>query len=199
MFVGIMNSLIEQLLVDIIKHNLSLDNERVFIGNQNKKLPPDNNLFVIVTTLSEQPFGVNSSMISKIVAPDVTATMWERQEVLSKATVQIDLLSRNTDALTRRWEIVAALQSFYAQQKMEENSCKIARIPSSFVNASAAEGGSNINRFAITISALIWNRKDIALPTYDYYDSFTQRVDDEKSIGTANGIIEFTIDANGIT
>jgi hypothetical protein len=194
-----MNSLIEQIIIDILKNQLSLTDSRLFIGSQNYKIPPDNNLFIVATTISEQVYSSQSSLISKIVSPAVTESFWNRQEVCSKAMVQIDILSRNTDALTRRWEVVSALQSFYAQQQMEANNCKIARIPSSFVNASGAEGGSNINRFAITVAALIWNIKDVAMPTYDYYDSFRQRVDDEKTIGTANGIIQFKIDSNGIS
>ena len=194
-----MNSLIEQVIIGILKNQLSLTDSRLFIGNQNYKIPPDNNLFLVVTAMSEQVYSSQVSLIEKIVPPAITASTWERQELCTKALVQIDVLSRNTDALTRRWEVVTALQSFYAQQQMEANNCKIARIPSSFVNASGVEGGSNINRFAITIAALIWNRKDIALPTYDYYDSFRQRVDSETSVGTANGIIQFKIDSNGIS
>ena len=95
----------------------------------------------------------------------------------------------------RNWQVVAAMQSFYSQQQQELNNFKIFRIPQSFLNTSSAEGGSNINRFSITVPCFVWYRKDTILnsPLGDYYDDFTTRVDDEQTIGTDTPIAEFEI------
>jgi len=215
-----MNKTPEQILVDILKTEMSLDVSRVFVGNQNLKLPADNNIFVVVAMLHEKVLGSVNSTFEKVIASNLTDNsdnpiidnagnnitveaglnaFFERQEVVTRADIQIDILSRNDDARLRRWEIIAALGSIYSQQKQEENSFKIFRLPNSFVNSSQAEGGSNINRFSITIPTLSWYRKDKLVTGYDYFNNFTQRVDDEQTIGTLKGIIEFTIDENGVS
>ena len=45
----------------------------------------------------------------------------------------------------------------------------------------------------------MWYKKETVLnEEYDYYDDFTQRVDDAKTIGEAEGLIEFEIKGDEI-
>jgi hypothetical protein len=46
----------------------------------------------------------------------------------------------------------------------------------------------------------VWYRKDrlLASPLGDYYDDFTQRVDDAKTIGTSEPVFAFEINSGGI-
>lgn len=124
----------------------------------------------------------------------------EVSEVQVKEMVQIDFLSRSNDGIFRNWEVVAALQSFYAQQQMEANNFKIFRIPQNWINTSSAEGGSIINRYTITFPVFVWYRKQKVLTTDggDYYDDFHQRVDNDRTIGTPTPMIEFEINQEGI-
>ena len=128
----------------------------------------------------------NSDPVTITITSVQTPT--EIQQVQMSENIQIDIQSRNNDARTRRWEIIAALQSIYAKQKMEENSFKIFRIPRSFVNSGMSDGGSVLNRFSIVINCYTWYNKTKNIT--EYYDDFNTRVDDESTITEAVGAIE---------
>lgn len=185
-----MNLLAEQIIVDVLAKQLSLATDRVFVRDQNLKLKPDDGIYIVVGMVGEQPIGVANSIET------TESTIKEVQQVVTQEMVQIDILSRSNAAILRRWEIFAALSSVYCVQKQEENAFKIFKIPSSFANTSGTEGGSNLNKFSITVACHVWYRKENILSAakkYDYYDDFNTRVDDEKTIGTPHGIIEFEI------
>lgn len=186
-------ALAEQIIVDIIRSELGLADNNVWIRDQNKKINIDNDLYVVVGMVDSKIIGNNNT-----ISPTPTG-MIELQQVTMRDNIQIDIFSRSTDAITRRAEVLAALKSFYSTQKQEENDFKIFAIPTTFVNASGVEGGSNINRFTIIIATHTFFRKEKVLSSDDgdYYDSFDTRVDDEKTIGEVNGLIEFTIVPEG--
>lgn len=124
-------------------------------------------------------------------------TMVQISEVQTQEMIQIEVLSRSNDALTRNWEVIAAIKSIYAQQMQEVNNFSIARLPLSFLNTSSAEGGSDLNRYTLTFPAFVWYTKAKVLVNNggDYYDDFSARVDDEKTIATTVS----NYDANGET
>lgn len=197
-----MNSLAEQIIVDILSSQMELDDQHVWVRSQNKKIPPTDGLFIVVGMVDSQVLSVTKyEEPTTIPQPDPTPdiqTLTEKITAVTRDNIQIDILSRNNDALTRRWEVMTALASTYSVQKQEEHNFKIFRVPTMFVNASEAEGGSNINRFSMTIACHVWYRKDTLLSQGDIYTSFDTRVDDEQSIGEPEGIIEFTIDENTV-
>jgi len=186
------NLLAEQIIANVIANQLALDSDRVLVRDQSFKLKPDDGLYVIVGMVGEQALSVVNSTETG------TTYIKEIQQVVTQEMVQIDILSRSNEAILRRWEIFAALSSVYCQQKQEENAFKIFKIPSSFINTSGTEGGSNLNKFSITVACHVWYRKENTLGTGDYYDDFNTRVDDEKTIGTAHGAIEFEIKGDSI-
>ena len=94
--------------------------------------------------------------------------------------IQIDISSRNNDARLRRHEVFMALNSYYSQQKQEDNSCKIFNIPRSFHNTSAAEGGTTIYRYTITFMVQYLRRYSHVISSNDYYDTFSTSVDVEE-------------------
>lgn len=195
-----MNSLAEQIIVQILVNQMALDDQTCWVRDQNKKIPNGDGLFIVVGMVDSQVLSVGREEVSGEIPQPSPApalqTLTETMTVITRDNIQIDIMSRDNQALLRRWEILAALQSTYAVQQMEENDFRIFRQPMNFVNASAAEGGSTLNRFSMTIPCNVWYRKESVSPTYDFYNSFDTRVDDEQSIGTADGIIEFTIDEN---
>lgn len=184
-----MDSLTEQLIVNILAEEMQLSAGQIWIRYQNRAIPPTPGLFVVVGMVDSQIMGNTTSLTFENSLPH------QISEVMARETIQIDIMSRDSTALTRRAEVVMALQSFYAQQQMELNNFKIARIPQSFLNTSDAEGGSNLNRYSISVPCIVWYRKDVKLasPLGDYYDDFITRVDDEITIGTVNPLIEFEI------
>lgn len=194
------NTVTESIIKNIIQTQMGLDPSRVWLRSQNLVVPNDQNLYVVVGMVDSKPYGSSLEVVYTPI-PDTDPVQYTAAEVQKVATaehIQIDIASRNTDALFRRNEIIMALRSIYAQQQMEASEFKISRLPVSFVNASGPEGGSNLNRFVVTIVCnalyIITNN----LPQYDYYDDFNTRADDEKTIGTDTPLFEFEIKNNEI-
>lgn len=173
----------------LLKQEMELADDSIWLSNQNRKIPNDDRLYISVGMIDSQVIGNTNS-----TAPTVGG-MSETQQIVMRENIQIDIFSRSNDAEFRRWEVVAALKSIYAQQLQEENEFRIFQIPTSFINSSSAEGGSNINRFSVIVATHVWYKKNkvLATPSGDYFDEFGARVDDAKSIETDTGIIELTL------
>lgn len=186
--------LTEQVILNIIRHNMGLTEDQTWIRDTNTTVPNDTRLYVVAGLVDAKPI----SSESVFIPPDTTdgcEDASESQQYIVCENIQIDIFSRDPVMLARRWEIVGALSSIYSQQKQEEFSFKLFRLPKNFVNTSGVEGGSNIIRYTATFAANVWYKKEKVLQSpYDYFDTFTTRVDDQVSIGTPTGIIEFTID-----
>lgn len=186
------NSLAEQIIIDILQERMILSDGQIWVRSQDRKIPSDTKLYVIVGMVSTQVNSAQTYMEERII--ETLTKQVEVNRVQTLENIQIDILSRSNDAITRRWEIIAALKSIYAQQKQEANYFKICREPISFLDTSSAEGSSQLNRFTLTIPCFVWYKKETVLnEEYDYYDKFTQRVDDAKTISEDNGLIEFSI------
>jgi hypothetical protein len=189
------NKLTEQLLLNIIGHEMVLSADQLVVLNQNYKVPPDARIYVAAGAINVQPFASRTNMISVMPpAPEPQVLQQvEENTVQQRETIQIDIFGRGNDCLTRRWEIVAALKSIYSQQQQELYQFKIGTIPTGFTDSALAEGGSQLNRYSITVACLVWYKKSKPLSPDDgsYYDDFHTRVDNEKTIGTPTGLIEF--------
>ena len=191
------NTLAEQVIIDILKERMNLLDDQIWVRSQNRKIPADTKLYIIVGMVSTSVNSSQTYIEERII--ETRTKQVEINRVQTLENIQIDILSRSNDAITRRWEIIAALKSIYAQQKQEYNYFKICREPASFLDTSSAEGSSQLNRFTITIPCFVWYKKETILnEEYDYYDDFTQRVDDAKTIGEAEGLIEFEIKGDEI-
>jgi len=184
-----MLSPVEGILVDIVKQEMALADTSIWIANQNKKIPNDDGLYVTVGMIDGRVLANNKTTIP------TSGGMSEIQKVVMLENIQIDILSKSNNAILRRYELLTSISSVYSQQQQEKFGFKIFKIPASFINASSAEGGSNLNRFSMVIPCHVWYNKMKAIPTIngDYYNDFTHRVDDAKSIETDTGIIEFEI------
>ena len=180
-------NLTEQNIIDILLSEMKLDKNQIWIGHQNYKIPDSKQMFIIVTMSDAKIIGNNNEVLP------TTAGMTQNQGVAAAEKIQIDIMSRSQEAIYRRWEILQALQSVFSEQQQEKLFFRIFSQPSSFINTSNAEGGSNINRFTIVITCHAWHSKQVVLGSGDYYDDFTTRVDDEETIGTDTPLIEFEI------
>lgn len=196
-----MSNLVEQVIVDILSKQLPLDDQRIWIREQTRSVPNDTGLYVVVGFVNSPTVISSVTDVIYVPQPDTDPVIYDVKEigqVIMREDIQVDVGSRDNSAVQRHWEIIAALHSIYCQQKQEENYFKIFRLPNSFANTSGPEGGSNLNRFSLVFSVQVMYRKENTLSGYDYYDDFKTRVDDEKSIGTEHGIIEFEIIGDSI-
>ena len=136
---------------------------------------------------------VNSNPVANASKLDISVTApIERQYLSSLQTMQIDVMSANTDARTKSHEVILALESIYSQMMQEKFQFKIHKNITGFNNVSEAEGESNLNRFALTITCFTWYYKTKQIT--DYYDKFNIRADDEKTISEIDGLLELDYD-----
>lgn len=186
----------EQILCDIIAESMGLGAaSEIWVRDQNRKIPADNGLYIIVGMVDSQALSSKMHMIQRVIVDPPATQQVEITEAQTADTIQIDVVSSSNAALLRRWEIIAALRSIYAAQQQEVYNFHIPRLPAQFVNTSIAEGGSQLNRFSLSFKCLVWYRKEKILTEDggEYYDDFTTRVDDALTIGEENGIFEFSI------
>lgn len=174
---------------EILIEEMMIDSQRIWVRDQNVVIPKDQNLFIVLGMIDSVTVSVTNTPVED------GSGLEEKLSIVMRENIQIDIFSRNIDALTRRWEIQAALRSVYSTQVQEENKFRIYAHSSSFVNTSETEGAERINKYSITIPVHVWYSKTKAISTIngDYYDKFSTRVDDSQTIGQPDGLFEFEI------
>lgn len=176
-----MQKSIEKILVDIIKHELNLPDNygktsngdvipSVIIYSQNIKLFNTDKMQVMVRTVDQRVWSNRNE------TKEINGVYTEVQDVNESRIMQIDVYSRNNDARDRFWEVSTALRSIYAEQQMDLYNFKIGTITNS-KNVSGIDGGSDINRFAITFNVLTHQHKEKPI---DYYDKFSLTASNEQ-------------------
>lgn len=157
---------IEEYIVDIIRKEMNLNQQNIWIHSQNRKIPPQSQeLYVTVGCVDFLPISSKSKF-----NPDNDT---EIQTVYGRASVQIDILSRSREARIRRAELLMALNSYYSKEVQDKHQFRIFELPQRFINTSSLEGGSEINRFSLIIRAMISEDK---VKTTSYYDTFNAEI-----------------------
>lgn len=153
-----------QLVCDIIKKFMDLNDDQVYLWDQKINIPKDSKLYVAVGVASCKPFGSTKSFDSSV---GLSAT----QYLNILARLDINILSRGPSARDRKEEIVLALSSIYAQQQMELNSFSVGKLPVGFVNLSQEDGAAIPYRFAISVNVqyAYWKSKQV-----EYFDDFSE-------------------------
>jgi hypothetical protein len=135
-----------ELVCDIVQTCMGLGAGQVYLYNQKYTIPTDSSLYVAIGVLSCKPFGNNRQYVSN------SGTLNETRSTNFQSTLSIEILSRSTQALTRKEELLLALGSTYAESQMELNSFFVAPLTSSFMNLSASEGPAILYRFNISVN-----------------------------------------------
>lgn len=157
---------IEEYIVDIIRTEMGLSQQNIWIHSQNRKIPPQSQeLYVTVGCVDFLPISSKSRYDSE--KDD------EIQTVYGRASVQVDILSRSLEARQRRAELLMALNSFYSKEVQDKKQFRIFELPQRFINTSSLEGGSEINRFSLIIRAMISQDK---VKSTEYYDTFNESI-----------------------
>lgn len=152
-----------ELVCDIIRKELGLDPDQVYIYDQKYDIPTDSRLYIPIGVLTPRPFANNKRY--EVIGGVLTAI----QSTNFASILNIEPLSRSTLALSRKEEIIMALMSDYSMQVQNAFSFYIAPITTSFVAINQEDGASIPYRFAmsITIQYAIEKKK---VP--DYFDKF---------------------------
>lgn len=153
------------LFCEIIQKELGLAADRVWIFDQKRKMPIDSGLFVIVHVTNLQPFGNNVKYDGSGSGLDAI------QSVNVKATLTLNIMSRSTEALIRKEEVLMAITSPYAESQMELNSFYIGRLPpgAQFVNLSELDGAAIPYRFNLSVNMHYFVKKTRAAAYFDQF------------------------------
>lgn len=151
-----------KIIADIISHEMNLPPERIFIYNDGRTLPKDNDLYIVLYVNRTPPYG------SKTEYVETEAGLVEVQTLNFQQTIMASAVSKSTEARQRAYEVQMAVNSTYAQQMQEKYGCHISRI-APVQDLSFLETTSRLNRFDTTIIVLSAIEKRQVV---DYYDQF---------------------------
>lgn len=150
------------LFCDILRTELGLAPDRVYLYNQKIEQPKDFGMYVVVSILHEKPFG--NVLKQAIGGAEAEAYV----SVIS--TIGVDIISRGPEARDRRFEVLIALASVYSQQQQEANGFSVGRVPLNFVNLSLLDGAAIPYRFHMDITITHSYAKRKAVPYFDAPD-----------------------------
>ncbi len=151
------------ILRDIIKTQLSLTDQDIWLFNQDFKIPQTSGLFIILESLNKITFANNNRFVENETEDGIN----EVQTINITEEISIDLFSKNRDAQTRQNEVMMAFNSYYGREQQELYHFKIAKINQPFLNISQVEGAGMLNRFRLSVSVLSWEERIAATPFYN--------------------------------
>lgn len=153
-----------ELFCDVIRRELELGTDQVYLWDQKINIPKDSRLYVAIGVSSAKPFG-STMRFSPGAGLDA------EQAVNMIAKLDVNILSRGPDARDRKEEVVLALGSVYAQQQQAANSFYIAPLSENFVNLSQEDGAAIPYRFTIPVTIQYVFRKTKSVPYFDDFDT----------------------------
>jgi len=151
-------------ICNLLKLQLDLDDKHVWIYNQKQKIPNEDGLFISVAFFSSKPFGVSS-----VCGDDEAGNFTETQSSNVQETYKIVLYSRDESAKARAWEAHLALTGVLSQQMQELYCFKFAQLPTDFTDTSAVEASARLFRQDITFNAI---RSRTKTRVINYFDKF---------------------------
>ena len=157
-----MNNSTLDIIKTILDNQMSMPTGRVWAYNGTQNLPQDNGLFIILSFMARNPY----SNISKYKSTE--EGLEEIQSVNLAEDVLISLISKNTDARDRVFEVPMALKSAYSQYVQDTNNIHISTI-GEVRDSSFLEATSRLNRWDVTCRVMRAYEKT---QNIDYYDKF---------------------------
>lgn len=134
------------LLCDILRNQLGLDSNHIYLWDQKIFQPTDDGLYIAVSVPMCKPFGNNISFDGS------GSSFNSNQSVNMYATVDVDIISRGPAARDRKEFVLMALQSTYSEQQQEANSFYISKLTHGFINLSQIDGAAIPYRFKISMA-----------------------------------------------
>lgn len=161
---------VEEYIVNIIRTEMGLSQQNIWIQSQNRKIPPQSKeLYCVVGVTNFKPISSKSRFLPE--------TQQEEQTMYGRCDVQVDLMSRSNEARVRRSELLMALNSYYSKNVQDGDCFRIFELPTMFINTSGLQGGSDINRFTLIIPTMI---SEVKVKETPYYDKFRMQIINEE-------------------
>jgi hypothetical protein len=152
----------------ILIHEMELEEDHVNIFNQRWKIPPYEDMFIVLQCLPSKTLSNRSTV-------KYNPTTGDYEEILdmnNQEKIVISIFSRNMDALLRKEEAIMSLCSVYSQQLQEANSFHIARI-APVEDLTMLEGAAQLYRYDIPVTILSWQQRT---KTVEYYNLIRTKV-----------------------
>jgi len=150
-----------QLVLDIVKKELGLADDQLFLWNQKVNVPNDKRLYIDLAVVSTKILGNTKSYSTDGIKQIQSTNIYDM--------ITLGITSKDVDALERRIEVLQALKSDYAQSQQEANSFSISNVSSSFVNLSRQEGNALLYAFGLSLTLSYFKKK---ITNINYYDTF---------------------------
>lgn len=151
-----------KIIADILSREMNIPEERIFIYNDGRPLPKDEEIYIVLYVTSRPPYGAKTSY------KDNDGILEEVQTLNVRENIIASIVSKDTTARTRSYEVLMALSSTYAQQVQEKYGCHISMI-APVRDMSFLEETARLNRFDTEVTILTVYEK---VKPVDYYDSF---------------------------
>lgn len=154
-----------KVLAMALQAEMGLGDGQIMLGLENWKIPENQGLYIALSYGVEQVVGnVNYN------GTDAQDGYTEVQDIAMLHLIDIDVMSFDSSARLRKEEVLQALQSYAAQELMEQYQMRIASTPGSFAPVQTLEQTKQLNRFMISVAVNALHRKVKATPYYDSID-----------------------------
>lgn len=152
-----------KVIAQILKKEMGLSLGQIMLGLENWEIPENPGLYIALFYGAPQTVANNNQN-----GVDAQGNYVEVQSAVMLHEIEIDIMSFDPSARTRKEQVLWAIQSYYAQSLMAQYSMRLAKTPGSFIPVTSPEPSKQLNRFRLTIAvnALYQNIK-----TTPYYDS----------------------------
>lgn len=150
-------------IADILVNQLNIESSRIFLMNSLRELPKDDNVFIVLQEVTFPPFGLKKEYKT------INGTYTEIQSYMTKQIVTISILSKNTDARLRKYDVNLALNSTYSQQIQEMYGFHISSV-NPVANRSFLEETSRLYRYDTEATVITAYSKQSAVDYYEVFD-----------------------------
>lgn len=160
------------LLCEILQQELQLDSRQVYLWDQKINQPKDSVMYIAVSQLTAKVIGNNRRAVPTGGGMDA------EQYITLRGMVTLDVISRSTEALLRKEEVLMALTSQYSIQQQDANSISISSVPTGFVNVSQIDGAAIPYRFQLTLGLFYAQPRVKPAQYFDSFDAPEVTIDD---------------------
>ena len=151
-----------KLVAQVIQAGLSLPAAQIMLAYQNFQVPNNTGLYVALSYGPEVVIGApNTNDV------DSDGNYVEVQSVAMMHTIEIDILSFDDSARLQKEQVIMALNSYQAQQLMNQYSMRIANTPGAFMKIESLEPSKQLNRYHISIVVYALHQQSLVTPYYD--------------------------------
>lgn len=150
-------------LKKIIVNEMDIKPARVWAYNADIDIPKDGKLFIVLFYAEKTPYSNNTRYVPTDDGLNEVQTMNVAEDVI------ISLLSKDTSARDRSYEVLMALNSTFSRNLQVKNRLHISRIGQVLDN-SFLEATARLNRFDIKCRVLAAYDK---IKEVDYYDTYS--------------------------